>query len=579
MRQRTASPSYNQITTYYSVIKEGASHLRRTRYLPPVTNLVIGSSKRPTTKKIRNVTLAILVTAVLTGLLAVGWKRTVHYSIPEHGKSSAEKSSLVHQPNGEYALSFGNSSIRYVGTVPVIRIEGTPSDAGEAYARLLPNRLRDPLGQIDNNYGIYSGGFLHKLQKQWQFRHLDEAFNQDETAWLGGLWRGLNVKSEDSSVESALYLSTVMDIGAPSIGSVGASVHAMARSSSVLTTTHGTNGHRLLIGRSFSPIGLRYSSKLPPPAVVIDKTKEVPFASLTWPHAQGVVSGMNAFGIAITVHPSKTQSKPRENSTSTVLLAERILATARDSEEALQLLVSTKTLGSAVYLIANGTSRTWKVVEKTPARTVVLDKSPLFVSGRLTSPVFAEDPHVERASRHSQLQTREARAKGWTERFKSGLAEMMGGKAEDVNAFEVDEIPEEMEGTADRVLIFRSMHGLNIRNNADDVLKAARKLLKDDGMVGVVQHRAPKGASWDDYVGRQRGYLPQETVIAIFKANGFELAKESEINANPKDPANWERGVWTLPPVLATGADDPKRSEYLAIGESDRMTLLFKKAD
>lgn len=174
---------------------------------------------------------------------------------------------------------------------------------------------------------------------------------------------------------------------------------------------------------------------------------------------------------------------------------------------------------------------------------------------------------------------REARAKGWTERFKSGLAEMMGGKAEDVNAFEVDEIPEEMEGTADRVLIFRSMHGLNIRNNADDVLKAARKLLKDDGMVGVVQHRAPKGASWDDYVGRQRGYLPQETVIAIFKANGFELAAESEINANPKDPANWERGVWTLPPVLATGADDPKRSEYLAIGESDRMTLLFKKAD
>ncbi|MEP2734889.1 MAG: hypothetical protein ABJP34_01220 [Erythrobacter sp.] len=182
-------------------------------------------------------------------------------------------------------------------------------------------------------------------------------------------------------------------------------------------------------------------------------------------------------------------------------------------------------------------------------------------------------------ARSYTTRAREARAKGWTERFKSGLAEMMGGKAEDVNAFEIDEVPEEMAGTADRVLIFRSMHGLNIGNSGDSVLKAARKLLKDDGMIGVVQHRAPKGASYNEYGARQRGYMRKQDVVAIFAANGFELAKESEINANPKDPANWERGVWTLPPVLATGKDDAKRSEYLSIGESDRMTLLFKKAD
>ena len=88
-----------------------------------------------------------------------------------------------------------------------------------------------------------------------------------------------------------------------------------------------------------------------------------------------------------------------------------------------------------------------------------------------------------------------------------------------------------------------------------------------------------KGASYDDYGARQRGYMREQDVINIFEANGFELASKSEINANAKDPANWERGVWTLPPVLATGSDDPKRAEYLAIGESDRMTLLFKKAD
>ncbi|MBV7258975.1 class I SAM-dependent methyltransferase [Erythrobacter crassostreae] len=173
----------------------------------------------------------------------------------------------------------------------------------------------------------------------------------------------------------------------------------------------------------------------------------------------------------------------------------------------------------------------------------------------------------------------EARSKGWTEAFKNGLAEGMDISADDVTAFETDEMPEDAAGTVDRVVIFRSMHGLNIGNRADDVLKATRMMLKDDGMVGVVQHRAPNGASYNDYGARQRGYMRKQDVIAIFEANGFELAAESEVNANSKDPANWERGVWTLPPVLATGQDDPKRSQYQAIGESDRMTLLFRKAD
>ena len=173
----------------------------------------------------------------------------------------------------------------------------------------------------------------------------------------------------------------------------------------------------------------------------------------------------------------------------------------------------------------------------------------------------------------------EARAKGWTETFLRGLEEGSGMEVDPDTVFETDEIPEGVAGTVDRVLIFRSMHGLNINNDADEVLKAARTLLKDDGMVGVVQHRAPDAASYDDYGAIQRGYMRTQDVVAIFAANGFELVSSSEVNANPKDPANWENGVWTLPPVLATGADDPRRDEYLGIGESDRMTLLFRKAD
>lgn len=174
----------------------------------------------------------------------------------------------------------------------------------------------------------------------------------------------------------------------------------------------------------------------------------------------------------------------------------------------------------------------------------------------------------------------EARAKGWTERFKSGLAEGMGVSADDVMAFETDEMPEDLAGTVDRVVIFRSMHGLNIGNTADEVLKAARMMLKDDGMVGVVQHRAPDGASYNDYGARQRGYMRTEDVVAIFAANGFELAGSSEVNANPNDTADYEGGVWTLPPSLGFGRQsEEEMARHRAIGESDRMTLLFRKAD
>ena len=204
---------------------------------------------------------------------------------------------------------------------------------------------------------------------------------------------------------------------------------------------------------------------------------------------------------------------------------------------------------------------------------------------RILSPLLAEQGQYiafnpDSAAGPFRDRAQEARAKGWTERFKQSLADTSGVEADAVVAFETDEMPEEVAGTVDRVVIFRSMHGLNMRNNADDVLKAARAMLKDDGMVGVVQHRAPAGSSYNDYGARQRGYMRTEDVIAIFAANGFELAATSEVNANPKDPANWEGGVWTLPPSLGFGRQsEEEMARHREIGESDRMTLLFRKAD
>jgi predicted methyltransferase len=158
--------------------------------------------------------------------------------------------------------------------------------------------------------------------------------------------------------------------------------------------------------------------------------------------------------------------------------------------------------------------------------------------------------------------------------FPAKAAEWTGLPADKIGAYNTDGVPATLNGTVDRVLIFREMHNLKRNNMADRELKAMHALLKPDGLLGVVQHRAKPDAP-DAYVDGNKGYMREKDVIALVESQGFELVGKSEINANPKDPANHEAGVWSLPPNLRLGEKD--RERFLAIGESDRMTLLFRK--
>ena len=74
---------------------------------------------------------------------------------------------------------------------------------------------------------------------------------------------------------------------------------------------------------------------------------------------------------------------------------------------------------------------------------------------------------------------------------------------------------------------------------------------------------------------KRTGYVTEEYAIKIAEKHGFTLISKSEINSNPKDTKDYVRGVWTLPPVLRLKEKD--KQKYLDIGESDRMTILFKK--
>ena len=126
---------------------------------------------------------------------------------------------------------------------------------------------------------------------------------------------------------------------------------------------------------------------------------------------------------------------------------------------------------------------------------------------------------------------------------------------------------------ADAVLTFRNVHNWVAANNADAYFRAFFAALKPGGILGVVDHRAKPGTDLDTM--KSSGYLTEALVNKFATDAGFVLDASSEINANPKDGASHPNGVWTLPPVNRHEAADD--ASYKAIGESDRMTLRFRK--
>jgi len=129
------------------------------------------------------------------------------------------------------------------------------------------------------------------------------------------------------------------------------------------------------------------------------------------------------------------------------------------------------------------------------------------------------------------------------------------------------------KGSADRVLTFRNVHNWMKNNQANIVFKSMYDALKPGGILGVVEHRALADSKQDPKA--LSGYVTEAHVISLAEKAGFTLLAKSEINANSKDTRNHPKGVWTLPPSLRLKELD--KEKYLAIGESDRMTLKFIK--
>ena len=174
-------------------------------------------------------------------------------------------------------------------------------------------------------------------------------------------------------------------------------------------------------------------------------------------------------------------------------------------------------------------------------------------------------------------------AYGYQRRYFGAFLSKLGANQDIYGAVEITtlDFPDGLNiapaGSADMVLTFRNAHNWVNPGYGEGAAALSFKVmfdaLKPGGVLGVVDHRWPDAKTEDPKA--ENGYVSEERIIALAKAAGFELAARSDLNRNPNDNHEHPNGVWSLPPSMAMGDED--RDQYLAIGESDRMTLKFVK--
>ncbi len=176
---------------------------------------------------------------------------------------------------------------------------------------------------------------------------------------------------------------------------------------------------------------------------------------------------------------------------------------------------------------------------------------------------------------------RRERQKTWVTDWPAQAEEWRSEGDASIAAYRMAEMPEAMKGTADVVFLVRALHHLARWEEKDGTLTLAAKdfydVLKPGGIAAIIQHEA-RAEMPDDWADGTRGYIKRDMVIAKMEAAGFELVDSSDMHANPKDQPTTDDAVWRLPPSLGTSREDPElREQMQAIGESNRMTLKFRK--
>ena len=369
-------------------------------------DLVIGGRRAGPPRPWRSGVIAI---ALLGVALIVAWfiyRRSVAYEVPE-GEVHGEVTETQAAPGSPAILTYGTSSLEWLGGLAVLRASGDAHAIGAAHGRLLGHLLAGVMhaagpsieGTVSDD-GLL-GGTTHNMRLAWRWRFIDDGLVDTDRRMVAGLTRGAAASGVDLSFDDLLRDQAVIDVGAPARRSGEADRHSLARSLTVIAQQAQAPA-RVWIGRSFALPGLADGGDSAVPVVTIAHPDgKLAWASVGWPGLMGVVSGINAQGIAIMVNPARTGDvRPTRTARPVALLVRMVLEQAKTLDQAIKLLEQTPTLGAASITIVDGSTGKWLVLERTPSKAIVERSPKLPASGDvLSTSALASDPENDRARR------------------------------------------------------------------------------------------------------------------------------------------------------------------------------------
>ncbi len=380
-------------------------------------DLVIGGRRAGVARPWRSGLIAIAMLGVAVVVAWFIYRRSVAYEVPP-GTVTGEITSVQAAPGAPPSLVYGTSSLAWAGGIATLRTSGGPHAIGAAHGRLLAPWLSPIVAAAAPSIaetvpveGVI-GGLTHGIRLAWRWRFIDDGLIEPDRQMVAGLTRGAAASGVTLGYEPVLRGQAVLDVGAPSPRSGEAEQHVIAHSLT-LVGAQAQAPARIWIGRTVALPGLDDGGDSAIPVVTIARPEgQLAWASVGWPSLLGVVTGINAEGIAVMVDPARTSDvRVTRMARPVSQLARTVLEQARTLDEAIKLIERTPTLGSAVIVVIDGTSGKWVQIERTPSKAIVErnPKSPA-LGDVLTTNALSGDPENDRARRMLPTQGRVERA-------------------------------------------------------------------------------------------------------------------------------------------------------------------------
>ncbi len=138
---------------------------------------------------------------------------------------------------------------------------------------------------------------------------------------------------------------------------------------------------------------------------LVHEEGKIPFASVAWPGLVGVVTGMNAEGVAMSAHGGRAR-EPRTAGIPMAFSLREALGAAHDADEAAKILSAQEVMVSNIVFLADAKGRSF-VVERAPGAPAFVRPAPV-VTNHFEGPL-ASDPKNQRVRETTSTLARRAR--------------------------------------------------------------------------------------------------------------------------------------------------------------------------